>query len=622
MKGVVLAGGQGTRLRPLTVAVNKHLLPVYNKPLIYWPVMTLVRMGIKDILIVSNPGDRKHYKALFGNGEDLGVSISYDIQQGPGGIADALAVAEPFARDSSIAVILGDNIFMDSTEIRDARIRFLASDETEAMVFLKEVPDPERFGVASISGESVQAIEEKPSQPASNLAVTGLYFYKPKVFEIVKKITPSARGELEITGVNNVYATRGGMRFHKLAGAWIDAGTYESLLQASQIAAGMDLKDSKKIKILFGVNELNIGGAQNLVLSQLKHINRDRFDSYLMTFLPSAELNLNAQAEYLGEHWVKFSFKGFFDPKSFLKLYRFLRRERFDVVVTNLFFSGFVLRFAAIFARVPIILATELNVYYRRSWRQRWAEKFLSFFTDRLIAVSKETIDVYSKQLNLPLDKFALNYSAIEVDPKKSRISNDERQQLRDKYGLRGSDIVITAAGRLVEQKGQRYLIEAFSQVKSILTDKSLKLVIFGNGELRDQLLEQIKKLDLTERVQLPGNAPVREIIGITDIFVMPSLWEGMSVMLLEVMAGSKPIVATDVSGSRELITDKENGFLVSPKNSAELADKIKILVHDENLRRSFAQASLKEVQKFSIESNLNNLYAIIHDARRKKKII
>jgi len=228
MKGVILAGGTGSRLMPLTKVTNKHLLPVYNKPMIYYPLQTLIGVGIKDILIVSGPGHAGHFVNLLGSGKEFGVKLSYEIQDEAGGIAQALSLAEDFADNESVCVILGDNIFEDNIDIKDYK--------EGARIYLKEVPDSHRFGVAEIDKTSkVLNIEEKPKSPKSNFAVTGLYIYDNKVFDIIKTLKPSARGELEITDVNNYYIKKGKMDSRLLKGFWSDAGTFESLFRASKL---------------------------------------------------------------------------------------------------------------------------------------------------------------------------------------------------------------------------------------------------------------------------------------------------------------------------------------------------------------------------------------------------
>ncbi len=225
MKGVILAGGTGSRLYPLTKITNKHLLPVYDKPMIYYPLQTLIDAGLNEIMIVSGRGHAGHFLELLGSGAEFGVHLTYEIQEEAGGIAQALGLAEDFVDDENVAVILGDNIFQDG--VREAVQPF----ESGAHVFLKEVPDANRFGVAEIAGDHIVSIEEKPAKPKSNYAVTGLYLYDNDVFEIISTLKPSGRGELEITDVNNEYIRQGAMSYSVLGGFWSDAGTFESLLR-------------------------------------------------------------------------------------------------------------------------------------------------------------------------------------------------------------------------------------------------------------------------------------------------------------------------------------------------------------------------------------------------------
>lgn len=235
MKGIVLAGGTGSRLYPLTKITNKHLLPIYDKPMIYYPIQTLVDAGIKNILIVTGGRNSGDFLRLLANGKEFGLAhLNYTYQEGEGGIADALALAEHFADGDKVCVILGDNIIEKS--IRGAVEDFERQDRG-AKILLKEVPDAERFGVAELVGDRIAGIEEKPRFPKSNYAVTGVYLYDGTVFDKVKELVPSGRGELEITDVNNAYIREGTMTYAHMEGWWTDAGTFESLLKATNLVA-------------------------------------------------------------------------------------------------------------------------------------------------------------------------------------------------------------------------------------------------------------------------------------------------------------------------------------------------------------------------------------------------
>ena len=235
MKGIVLAGGTGSRLFPLTKITNKHLLPVYDKPMIYYPIQTLVDAGIEDILLVTGGLNSGDFLRLLANGKEFGLKhLNYAYQEGEGGIADALALAEHFADNEKICVILGDNIIEGS--IAEAVQNFEKQDEG-AKILLKEVHDAERFGVAELDGDRIVGIEEKPAKPKSPYAVTGMYMYDSTVFDKVRELVPSKRGELEITDVNNAYIREGNLSFSFLDGWWTDAGTFDSLMRAAQLVA-------------------------------------------------------------------------------------------------------------------------------------------------------------------------------------------------------------------------------------------------------------------------------------------------------------------------------------------------------------------------------------------------
>ena len=235
MKGVVLAGGLGTRLRPLTAVTNKHLLPVYDQPMIHYPIRTLVNAGITDIIIVTGGNSAGDFLKLLGNGKAFGLKhLNYTYQEGEGGIAEALALVEHFAANDPVCVVLGDNIIEGNIS---SAVRSYRHQGGGAKIILKKVPDPQRFGVPELDVRRVVRIEEKPAQPKSEYAVIGIYMYDSGVYEIIRTLKPSGRGELEITDVNNAYIERDEMSWEELDGWWTDAGTFESLLHASNLVA-------------------------------------------------------------------------------------------------------------------------------------------------------------------------------------------------------------------------------------------------------------------------------------------------------------------------------------------------------------------------------------------------
>ncbi|MBK7141185.1 MAG: glucose-1-phosphate thymidylyltransferase RfbA [bacterium] len=291
-KGIILAGGSGTRLYPVTQVVCKQLLPVYDKPMIYYPLSTLMLFGIQDILIISTPQDIPKFEALFGDGRQLGLSISYAIQPKPEGIAQAFVIGEKFIGNDSVALILGDNIFYGVSDFLPSASTF----RDGALVFGYWVKDPERYGVAEFdaSGKAI-SIEEKPSKPKSNFAITGLYLYDNQVVNIAKNLTPSKRGELEITDVNRAYLEQGNLKVVRLGRgiAWLDTGTHESMLDAGEFIATIEKRQGLKVACI-----------EEIAYRQ-RFINRQQMDSII------ASMGNNEYRRYLadvinevnGSHW-------------------------------------------------------------------------------------------------------------------------------------------------------------------------------------------------------------------------------------------------------------------------------------------------------------------------------
>lgn len=288
MKGIVLAGGSGTRLYPITKGVSKQLLPVYDKPMIYYPLSVLMLAGIRDIMVISTPEDIGNYKRLLANGEEFGIRISYAEQPRPEGLAQAFIIAEDFIGDDSVCLVLGDNIFYGqgfAPILKEAVNR-----KTGATVFGYQVQDPERFGVVEFDDSMVAiSIEEKPVKPKSKYAVTGLYFYDNNVVEIASKIKPSARNELEITSVNRVYLERGLLNVKRLGRgfAWLDTGTYDSLLQASQFVETIEHRQGYKIACLEEIAWRNGWMSADELRNKAKRYTKNSYGEYLAALLES-----------------------------------------------------------------------------------------------------------------------------------------------------------------------------------------------------------------------------------------------------------------------------------------------------------------------------------------------
>ena len=281
-KGIVLAGGSGTRLHPITKGVSKQLLPVYDKPMIYYSISVLMLAGIKEILVISSPEDMSGYQRLLGDGSDFGVEIEYAIQPSPDGLAQAFLIGEDFIGDSNVALVLGDNIFYGQNFT--ANLKAAVSKDIGASIFCYHVKNPERFGVVDFDTDGqVTSIEEKPKNPKSNFAVTGLYFYDNDVIKIAKSIKPSARGELEITDINNVYQNRGDLTVELLSRgfAWLDTGTHDSLIEAGQFVQTVENRQGLKIACLEEIAFHQGWITKDKLLKQAQALKKTNYGEYL-----------------------------------------------------------------------------------------------------------------------------------------------------------------------------------------------------------------------------------------------------------------------------------------------------------------------------------------------------
>ena len=286
MKGIILAGGSGTRLYPLTKVTSKQLLPIYDKPMIYYPLSVLMNAGIRDILIISTPDDTPRFEALLGDGHQFGISLSYAVQPSPDGLAQAFIIGEEFINGDSVAMVLGDNIFHGHGLTK--RLRAAAENEVGATVFGYYVEDPERFGVVEFDSEGKAiSLEEKPSCPKSNYAVTGLYFYDKHVVEYAKQIKPSARGELEITDLNKIYLEKGNLDVDLLGQGftWLDTGTHESLVEATNFVKTVETHQHRKIACLEEIAYLNGWISKEEVLEAYEVYKKNQYGKYLKDVL-------------------------------------------------------------------------------------------------------------------------------------------------------------------------------------------------------------------------------------------------------------------------------------------------------------------------------------------------
>lgn len=282
MKGIILAGGSGTRLYPLTTVTSKQLLPVYDKPMIYYPMSVLMNAGIRDILIISTPEDTPRFRELFGDGSQFGVSLSYEVQPSPDGLAQAFVIGAEFIGSDSVAMVLGDNIFAGHGLKK--RLRKAASQESGATVFGYYVDDPERFGIVEFDkdGKAI-SIEEKPEHPKTNYCVTGLYFYDNRVVDYAKNLKPSARGELEITDLNRIYLENGELNVELLGQGftWLDTGTHDSLVDATNFVYTMEKHQHRKIACLEEIAYLNGWIDKEQIMESYEVLKKNQYGEYL-----------------------------------------------------------------------------------------------------------------------------------------------------------------------------------------------------------------------------------------------------------------------------------------------------------------------------------------------------
>jgi len=364
-------------------------------------------------------------------------------------------------------------------------------------------------------------------------------------------------------------------------------------------------------KVVFTINNLGMGGAENMLVEQVAHIDRGRFEPYVVTLLPNPEVNILSNIPDDVE-LIELSFSSIFDVRSLYKLWSFLKREKIDAIITNLD-TNLISRTVAILARVPTIISYEHNIYKNK---KRWhivADWILARFTKKILVGSNEVLEFTSKQERIQKSKFQLNFNSI---PLKLGGVKRNRDEVLFKHGLLKDQLYIVTAGSLTPQKGHTHLIDAIYMMKK-LGVTGFECLIFGKGVLKDELLSQIKRLGLTGDIKLMGIAPIEEIMAISDIFTLPSLWEGLSIALLQAMDAGCPIVATKVSGTNEAIEDGVSGVLVSPGESSGLSAALERLIKESELRKKLADGAREQVKKLaSIEENVKVIENLIASSR------
>lgn len=352
-----------------------------------------------------------------------------------------------------------------------------------------------------------------------------------------------------------------------------------------------------------------------MVIEQVNAVNWKKFTPYLLTLYPNPETNLLNKLLLPSENFFQLNFKNIFDINSFFKLFKLLKQEKFEAVITNLFDTNLIVRIAAIFAGIKIILSYEHSIYENKKLWQKLADYFLAYFTNKIIVGSGEVKKFTSAQEKIPLNKFVVNYNSAKLNFHNVRLN---RQAVLAKNNLPKEAIYIVTAGRLTKQKGHKYLIEA---AKEIVKNRQQKIIflIYGQGELEEELKGQIKSYCLENAVYLKGLADMEEILAISDIFVLSSLWEGLSIALVQAMNAGCPIVATRVSGTEEVVENEISGLLAAPRDVENLASALGRLIENSYLREKLGRAAQKKSEFFSIEDNIKKIEDILFTLIKNK---
>ena len=377
--------------------------------------------------------------------------------------------------------------------------------------------------------------------------------------------------------------------------------------------------DRKKIKFLFAINHLGIGGAETMMVEQANFIDKERFDPYILSLYRNPENNIAARIELPEGRYVQFAFRNIYDIASWWKLYRWMRRERFDCVLTNLFDTNVVVRSLAVLTGVPCILSYEHNIDRDKKRRQIVVDRILAKWNYRILVGAPQVKDFVVAQEKIPAGKIEVVFDAAHLT---FGHAKDERAAVLRKMHLPEEYLYVVAAGSFTEQKGHAYLIDAWRQVLARYknTDVRLKLIIFGSGELKESLERRVKEYGLENDIVMPGIAPMKDIVAISDIFSLISLWEGFSIALIQAMNAACAIVATKVSGSVDAIADGVDGLLVAPYDASAAAAAFIRFIDDPALRHTLGQSAQKKSALYDIRNKIKEIEALAQNGLRSAR--
>ena len=366
------------------------------------------------------------------------------------------------------------------------------------------------------------------------------------------------------------------------------------------------MNKDKKLKILFAIGRLSVGGAEKLLVKQLPVVSKEKFDPYLLTLFSEQKDSFVSEIILNSDHWKKLDFRSLFDLISWFRVFNFLRKEKFDAVITSLFSANLIVRILAILLRIPVIISYEHNLYPNKHRWQIWMDWLLAKWTDKIIVDSEAVRQFTAKQENIPIDKFLLMY----IPPLLDMIGARNPDLVRKELGLPPSAKIILTVSRLVEEKGHRYLVDAAKKVLEEFPDAYF--VIVGWGPLENSLKSQVKSLGLHERVFLPGRMDIRDVLPLADIYAEPAVMTDLPIAIMEAMRLAKPIVASTIGEIPVFVQDGKTGFLVNPKDSDSLAKKITQLLKDQALRQKFGKTAEQTVQRYSLEEYEKNFEDLV----------